>query len=88
MTRYREAIGRIAGQPLPELELGDEPVAASYQAAAALRLEPPVHQSLLEAPDASRRLALAASIARSEASILETVGLPMVRPPIRGGSQN
>jgi uncharacterized protein len=88
LVRYRAMLARLAGQPLPDLDLGDDPVAASYEASAALRLEPPIHQSLLEARTASERLAMVASIARSEASLLETVGPPLVRPPVRGGSQN
>src|SRR5205807_32788 len=72
LERYASVVARVAGAERPAVALPDEPVAASYAAAGMLAVDAALRQELLEIPGASERLARAASIARAEASLLET----------------
>ena len=88
LNRYLSVVARYTSAELPGLELPEEPVAASYSAAGLLGVDLGVRQTLLEATSASERLARVAAVARSEATLLETVGPPVPRPRIEGSSLN
>lgn len=87
LERYAAVAARYAREP-SEVELPAEPTAASYGAAAALAVDATALQSLLEARSASERLAAVAALARSEATLLDTIGVPLRRPPIERTSLN
>lgn len=59
------------GAPLPELRLDDDPVRASFEAAAAAALGPLDAQRLLELDDATARLRSLAELLAEEARYLE-----------------
>lgn len=88
LDRYRSAIGRATRTAIPGLEVPDDPIAASYAAAGSLAIELSRRQELLEAPNASDRLARIAAMAGSEATLLDTVGPPVQRPQLHGQTLN
>lgn len=89
IDRYRGVVARLSGQTQDEHKtLADDPVAASFAAAAELQIETPRLQELLEAPNASDRLARVAAIARAEAALLDTVGPPVGRPTLDPSTLN
>jgi uncharacterized protein len=88
LERYAVATSRRAGEPVPEVSLPRDPVAASYAAAAMLAIDGATLQVLLEQTSASERLASVAALARAEAALLDAVGLPLNRPPLEGTSLN
>lgn len=90
LERYRDVVARLSStHPAAERHrLPDDPVAASFAAAAELQIETPRLQQLLEAPSAADRLARVAAMARSEASLLDTVGPPVGRPPLDPSTLN
>ena len=89
IERYREVVSRLAHRPGDARPpLPDDPVAASYAAAAELRIETARQQQLLEEATASSRLARAAAVAREEASLLDAVGPPVGRQPLGPAAMN
>ena len=90
VERYRSVVARLSGADEEEqpFTLPDDPVAAGFAASAVLQIETPRRQELLAAPNASDRLTRVASIARSEATLLETVGPPVGRPSLDRSTLN
>jgi Lon protease-like protein len=88
LERYAGAASRRSGEPMPEVSLPRDPVAASYAAAAMLAIDGSALQKLLEQASASERLASVAALARAESALLDAVGLPLNRPPLEGTSFN
>jgi len=88
LERYAAVAARSSQVTPPEVELPADPLTASYTAAGMIAIDLAVSQRLLEATSASERLASVAAAARSEAALLDTVGLPLDRPRIDGVSFN
>jgi hypothetical protein len=88
LDRYADAVARLLRTEAEPVVLPDDPVAASYAAAASLSVEPNIHQMLLEARDATDRLIRAGQIARAEAALLAAIGPPARRPAIDAASLN
>jgi Lon protease-like protein len=80
LERYLSVASRLRSEEPPPVDLPDDPVEASYAVAAAIALEPRDAQALLQVTTAARRLVFAAQLARSEASLLETIGPPVPGP--------
>jgi uncharacterized protein len=88
LDRYLAVVARVSGRERPDLTLPEDPIEASYAASTLLAVDLPLKQRLLEAATASTRLADAAALARSEASLLETVGPPVPRTGLDRTSLN
>ena len=88
LDRYVGVVARLSNREARTAALPDDPVDASYKAAALLAVPVQVLQELLESPTASDRLARAAAIARREAGLLETIGPPAAQPRIDARSLN
>lgn len=88
IERYRSVVARLTASERTEDPLPDDPTMASYAAAGVLQVETAQLQRLLEAASASERLALAATLARSEAALLDTVGPPVGRPQLDRSTLN
>lgn len=83
MHRYVGAIARLqdSDQVMPAIPL--DPSAASHVLAAALQIDIPARQRLLEARDAAERLRMITEVAHHEALLLERVGPPVNAPSQR-----
>ena len=89
IERCNAVISGQVGEIPPPLELPEDPIEASYAAIEHLKeVELPVLQRLLEATTASERLALVATHARREASLIESVGWPLRRMRIDASMLN
>ncbi|MGZ4210521.1 MAG: LON peptidase substrate-binding domain-containing protein [Actinomycetota bacterium] len=80
VNRYLSVVARIHGDDVVAPTLPDDAIAASFTLAAALGLDLPDRQSLLEAPDAAARLRMCSDMAKREAMLLEAVGPSVGRP--------
>jgi len=89
IERCNAVVSGQVGEIPPPLELPEDPIEASYAAIEHLKeVELPVLQRLLEATTASERLALVATHARREASLIESVGWPLRRMRIDASMLN
>jgi Lon protease-like protein len=70
-TRYLNALVAMAGEPGEEVELPDDPVAASYLLAAGLQVDLPDKQRLLALPSAAERLLAEIRLLRRELALFE-----------------
>lgn len=82
LREYLAAVARVHAAEVEFPRLPDDPSAASHLIADLLRIELPRRQRLLEAPDASTRLRMAAEDARREAALLVSIGPPAGRSGI------
>jgi Lon protease-like protein len=80
VNRCLSVVARVHGDDVVAPALPDSIVGASFTLAAALSLDLPERQRLLESPDASQRLRLCAEMAKREAMLLEAVGPSVGRP--------
>lgn len=73
LLRRAAALARELGEPAPpiDLELADDPVAASYQAVAVSRLGPMDHQRLLAAPTLASRWTLLRELLTDQIDLLQ-----------------
>ena len=70
---YLELLSKRGGVEISSPDLPDEPVLLSYLVAAAAVVDLPVKQSLLEAPDAARRLAAERVLLAREMQLLRSL---------------
>jgi len=70
---YLDVIAERGGTPIGIPELPDEPLLLSYLVAAAVVVDLPVKQSLLEEPDARRRLAAERALLGREMQMLKSL---------------
>jgi Lon protease-like protein len=75
-NRYVTTLLEIAGEDeIEQVDLPDDPVAASYLVAAGLQVDLPDKQNLLAVPSAAERLRTEAALLRRELSLLEHLGI-------------
>jgi Lon protease-like protein len=75
-NRYVTTLLEIAGEDeIEQVDLPDDPVAASYLVAAGLQVDLPDKQNLLAVPSAAERLRTEAGLLRRELSLLEHLGI-------------
>jgi Lon protease-like protein len=75
-NRYVTTLLEIAGEDeIEQVDLPDDPVAASYLVAAGLQVDLPDKQNLLAVPSAAERLSTEAALLRRELSLLEHLGI-------------
>jgi Lon protease-like protein len=75
-NRYVTTLLEIAGEDdIEQVDLPDDPVAASYLVAAGLQVDLPDKQNLLAVPSAAERLRTEAGLLRRELSLLERLGI-------------
>jgi uncharacterized protein len=75
-NRYVTTLLEIAGEDeIEQVDLPDDPVAASYLVAAGLQVDLPDKQNLLAVPSAAERLGTEAALLRRELSLLEHLGI-------------
>lgn len=75
-NRYVTTLLEIAGEDeIEQVDLPDDPVAASYLVAAGLQVDLPDKQNLLAIPSAAERLSTEAALLRRELSLLEHLGI-------------
>jgi Lon protease-like protein len=75
-NRYVTTLLEIAGEDeIEQVDLPDDPVAASYLVAAGLQVDLPDKQNLLAVPSAAERLRTEAALLRRELSLLQHLGI-------------
>jgi uncharacterized protein len=75
-NRYVTTLLEIAGEEeIEQVDLPDDPVAASYLVAAGLQVDLPDKQNLLAVPSAAERLRTEAALLRRELSLLQHLGI-------------
>jgi uncharacterized protein len=75
-NRYVASLLEMAGEDeIGQVDLPDDPVAASYLVAAGLQVDLPDKQNLLTVPSASERLRTEVALLRRELSLLERLGI-------------
>ncbi|MCA1829898.1 MAG: LON peptidase substrate-binding domain-containing protein [Actinomycetota bacterium] len=80
VRRYLSSVAQIQGSDVVVPSTSDDAVDTSFILSAAIQVEPPDRQVLLEARDAATRLQLVIALAHREALLLEAVG-PSVGHP-------
>jgi Lon protease-like protein len=80
LHRYLSVVAQLQGTEVIAPALPEDVAGASFTIAAALQLDLPDRQRLLECETAAERLERAAECARSEALLLEAVGPSVGRP--------
>jgi Lon protease-like protein len=75
-NRYVTTLLEVAGEEgIEQVDLPDDPVAASYLVAGALQVELPDKQQLLAIPSAAERLRAEAALLRRELALVERLGV-------------
>ncbi len=87
--RYREAVARLYGQQMPDVDGQADPLRLSYATAATAWLPLPARQRLLEVGDATTRLTTMTAMLRAELAAMRAIpSLPATKPAGSAWSPN